>query len=241
MPTKLISSLIFLFSILPLYTSAAAWKVKDIPMVHLKDARKYACNPDGVLSPAAVDSIDAILFALEKKRGVQTALVAIKRVEGGDCYEFAMELGRMHGIGSSKQNTGLIIVLSTEDRCYQILTGRGLEGSLPDAICRRIENKFMLPYLKEGNWDEAMLQGVKAVDRVLSGDTTLLSEGTPGKGTNSNSDKAIAAIIVIGAFVLFFFIAKSKEKKNRVCPRCKKGVLSPISSTKIGGGRKRVV
>ena len=53
-------------------------------MVHLKDARRYVCNPDGVLSQAAVDSTDLLLQALEKEKGVETVVVVVEEEEESD-------------------------------------------------------------------------------------------------------------------------------------------------------------
>lgn len=129
-------------------SSARKWTPETLPMVHLKDATKYVCNPDGILKPATVDSADALLSALERDKGVQTVVVVVKQLEGDDPYSFGMALGKRYGIGDGKQRTGLILILATEDRSYQLLTGNGLEGTIPDAISRRIQNRVMVPELK---------------------------------------------------------------------------------------------
>ena len=48
--------------------STSAQKVftpDNLPKVHLLDRTKYVCNPSGILSQAATDSIDAMLYQLE--------------------------------------------------------------------------------------------------------------------------------------------------------------------------------
>ena len=50
---------------------AKEYTLKDIPMVHLQNRTRYVSNPDGILSPAAVASMDSILYALEQKTGIQ--------------------------------------------------------------------------------------------------------------------------------------------------------------------------
>src|SRR5699024_12725300 len=46
-----------------------------------------------------------------------------------------------------------------------------LHDALPisDAICKRIQTKYMIPYLKDGNWDAGMVAGEKAVCSRLDG------------------------------------------------------------------------
>ena len=137
-----------------LLSFARKWTPEDVPMVHLQDARRYVCNPENVLSQAAVDSTDHMLIRLQRDKGVQTVVVVVKQIEGDDPYQFGMAIGKKYGVGSGKQRTGLIVVLATEDRSFQILTGNGLEGTLPDAICRRVQNRITMPALKEGKWDD---------------------------------------------------------------------------------------
>lgn len=208
---------------------SAGWTVETIPMVHLQDARRYVCDPDNILKPEAVAKMDSLLFQLESEKGVQSVVAVVKQLEGGDCYNFGMELARKYGVGSKKQNTGLIILLSTQDRCYQILTGRGLEGSLPDAICRRIENRAMVPYLKQGDWNTAMLRTVETTCNYLNGDRSLLSEKRNEKRGTGN-EQIIAFIIVMIMVVFFAIIAAINRKRQTRCPRCKKHTFYPTTS-----------
>ena len=110
-------------------------------MVHLQDRTRYVSNPDNILSASAVATMDSILFALEQKTGIQTLVVAVTGIEGGDCFDFAYRLGKEMGVGQKERDNGLVILLSTDERCIQFATGYGLEGVLPDAICKRIQSR----------------------------------------------------------------------------------------------------
>ena len=96
---------------------AKKWTPETLPIPYLQDNRQYVSNPDSVLDRQVVDSINAILKRLEKDKGIQTVVVAVKSIEGDDAYDFCMQLGRKYGIGS-KESTGLIVFLATEDRTY---------------------------------------------------------------------------------------------------------------------------
>ena len=56
----------------------AAWTPETLPMVHLADARRYVCNPDGLMSAAAVDSTDAVLHRLEREKGIESLVVIVR-------------------------------------------------------------------------------------------------------------------------------------------------------------------
>ena len=192
---------------------AQKWSVDNLEMVYLKDSTQYVCNPDGVMGDSARIATNRILRRLEVDKGVQTVVVVVKHLDGDDPFTFGMDLSRKYGIGN-KQNTGLIIILATEDRSYQILTGRGLEGTLPDAICRRVEDRIMVPQLKKANWDAAILETVRALDQVVRGDSTII-------GDNDSEDDELPAVLILitGIVVAGIVIAIVKRKK---CPKCGK-------------------
>lgn len=201
--------------------SVTVWTVDNLPMVHLQDARRYVCDPDGLLSVAARDSADRMLARLEQTKGIESVVVIVKRLEGGDCYEFGMQLARKYGVGSKKQNSGLIVVVSTEDRGYYILTGRGLEGALPDAICRRIQNRYMVPALKAGNWDEAVVASVLAITRYVQGDHSL----SPAQRTDDDTFSMWAGLFVAMAIVALMIVIARRDRRSRRCPQCHKGQM----------------
>lgn len=197
-------------------------------MPYLQDERKHVCNPDHVLSQEAEDSINVRLYALEHEKGVQAIFVAVENLEGDDPYTFGMELGRKYGIGS-KDNTGLIVILASKDRSYQILTGNGLEGTLPDAICRRIENHTMLPLLREEKWSEAMVETARDIDRYIRKDPSL---------SYDDEDEADDGDIFLAGLVLFFIfgiagLSYFSSRRRKRCPHCGHFPMTCISRKRI--------
>lgn len=219
---------------LPALVLARTWSPDEVPMVHLQDARRYVCNPDGIMGTADVDSADQVLAALERDKGVQSVVVVVGRMEGGDAYEFGRRIFEKYGVGNKKQSTGLVIVLATEDRKYYILTGSGLEGTLPDAYCKRIETRVMVPLLKQGEWGPAIVATVKAIDQVVRGDETLVA---PDDDFDEGAGAALGFFVAFMILVLFFVIL-SASRSLRTCPKCGKPTLKVVSrkrlKTKLG-------
>ena len=154
---------------------AKEYAIKDIPMVHLQNRTRYVSNPDGILSSTAVTTMDSILYALEQKTGIQTLVVAVTGIEGGDCFDFAHRLGQETGVGQKERDNGL-------------------EGILPDAICKRIQNRYMLPYFKDNNWNAGMVAGIRAVNGYLDGSMENI-------GNDESEDDPLEFIIIF--FVIF--------------------------------------
>lgn len=226
--THLLLSLIFIFAaFLPLGSFAKKWTPETLPMVFLQNDHRFVCNPDAVLSDTAVARADSILYALYKQQGIQTVVAAVKQLDGDDPYEFGMALARKYGIGN-KQSTGLIVILATEDRSFQILTGRGLEGTLPDAMVRRVENRIMVPLLKDEEWDAAIVQTVNALAKVISGDTSLVPD--EDEEEDFGVVMGLLAAVFVGFIVLMMLIGYASIKK---CPKCGKRAMQTVSKKRL--------
>ena len=201
---------------------AKEYTIQEIPMVHLQDRTRYVSNPDNILSPSAVATMDSILYALEQKTGIQTLVVAVTGIEGGDCFDFAYRLGKEMGVGQKERDNGLVILLSTDERCIQFATGYGLEGVLPDAICKRIQSRYMVEHLGKEDWDTGMVEGIRAVNGYLDGSM---------ENIGSSEEEDMTPLYIFGAFMLgslglFGWAAWSQNR----CPKCKKHQIQRIPS-----------
>lgn len=216
--------LILLLAVHP--AAAKDYRVEDIPLVHLQDRTRYVSNPDQILSETTVRTLDRQLQQLEQQTGIQVLVVAVTGIEGGDCFDFAYRLGEQNGVGQKGRDNGLIVLLSTDERCIQFATGYGLEGILPDAICKRIQGRYMLPYFKDNRWDEGMQAGMKAVHGYLDGSMENLGQ-PDDKGDESLWTFLLPILLFVGAGGgLAFYMAW----RNSRCPYCQQHQLQRVSS-----------
>ena len=117
---------------------------------------------------------------------------------------------RQWGIGSKEQNNGALIVVAVKDRRSRIEVGYGLEGSLPDGLTGRIQDQYMIPYFKDGNYSKGILQGYKAAAaKIAQGYNTELSgvkyqapAPQPQKNTSSGLDDLLLALGLIGFLIV---------------------------------------
>ncbi len=151
-------------------------------------------------------SLENCLVAFDDTTSNQIAIVTVNDLGGMDKAEFAYKIGQEWGVGSKKNNNGIVILvkpkIKNEKGEVYISVGYGLEGAIPDAIAKRIIEKEMIPRFREDDY----YGGVKAAVDVLI--PAALGEGY--KGDNSDTDDGVVVIVslfVIGlSFLVFFFL-----------------------------------
>ncbi|HOU69033.1 MAG TPA: TPM domain-containing protein [Paludibacteraceae bacterium] len=202
---------------------AGIYNIDNIEMVHLADSNKYVCNPDFILNPDSVAVIDEILHHLELNTGIETVVVVAESVEP-DCLNFAVNLGNKYGVGKKYKDNGLVIVLSTKDRCIQFATGKGLEGDLPDIICKRIQIDYMNEQFAEGKWEEGMTNGIRALYNHLDGSEIIEEQA---------NDFPMASFIILIILILLRVFGITSKGSRSVGSR---GRGSGFGGGSFGGG-----
>ena len=210
---------------------AREYRTKDIPNVQLENRYRFTSNPDGVLEDWAVAKIDSICYDLRHRGIAQTAVVAVEEIRGDDVFEFAYELFSSWGVGS-KSDSGIGILLVEQAREIRFVTGYGIEGALPDAICKRIQTQYMLPHFRDGDYSKGMVAGVQAISAVLSG--SELDLGGSDDYEEDDTEALIAMVVffimvIIGSMVVILIA----DRKSRTCPTCKQITLQKDSARVI--------
>lgn len=188
--------------------------VNDVPNVRLTDVRRYVSDPTSILSPAATDTIDAILGRLEKSTGIETAVVMLPSIGKNDIFDFSTSLFRKWGIGKKKSDNGLLILFVMDQHKVRFATGYGIEGTMTDAMSKRIQMQYMVPAFKRSDWNKGMVDGVRATAKVLDGSM----EPEAADSDTDTSDLLFSIGIIIGVILLAMFVSSIKQR----CPKCRK-------------------
>lgn len=136
----------------------------------------YVSDFGGVLSPAAQQQLENLSTELDQKAHAQLAIVTVKSLEGKPLEDFTIELASRWGIGykgktrsDDKADRGILLFLAIEDRRSRIEVGYGLEPIIPDGKAGGIL-RSMTPYLRNGDYDSAVLLGASSIAEVIAQD-----------------------------------------------------------------------
>lgn len=238
-------SLLIMVCVALLSGPLSAMTVDEVPNIHLKDARQYVTDPSAILSTAARDSINLMLGQLEQGSGIEVAVVMLPSIGNDDIFDFAHNLFRKWGIGKKKENNGLLVLFVMDQHKVRFTTGYGLEGTLTDALSKRIQMNEMVPAFKEGKWDEGMVKGVRATVAILKGEVAADQYGATS--ANGNDEELttfdVIAISMVFIIIILVIVLACRDKK---CPKCKKHAMKTVSTQRLkialGHGRvKRII
>ena len=104
---------------------------------------------------------------LEKQTDAQIVVVTVKNLEGMSLEDYATKLFRSFGIGDKDKNNGLLLLLALEERQFRVEVGYGLEGVLPDGLTGRYQDQYIIPYLKNNDWNTGVKTGYTAFYKKL--------------------------------------------------------------------------
>lgn len=221
---------LFLLTTTPLF--AGRYSIEQIANVQSANASRYTTNPDNILSAEAVAAIDKACDSLHTLGKAQIAVVAVEDIESGDVFSFAHSLFSSWGVGGKESDNGLGILLVTARREIRFVTGYGLEGVLPDALCKRVQQRYMVEHLAKGDYSRGMVEGVAALCNILSSEAESYAEEEVGTAEVLGFMAAF-----MGILILIIVAAVFAEWYSRKCPKCGKHHLKKQASTFISSTR----
>ena len=183
---------------------ARAQQTLPVPRNHVEDRAN-------LLDPTSERRIDGYLTELEQKTGAQIILLTIDTTGGEDPFEFAFRHAEAWKLGQKGQDNGSLILLAVQDRKYRIVTGYGLEGSLPDAWLQLMAQQYFIPNFQNNNFAAGLEQGTLAMANKVAADAGVTITGLPeypvrqtqyrrrGRSLGSNLWCFIVAVIILSS------------------------------------------
>jgi uncharacterized protein len=162
----------------------------------------YVNDFANVLSPSTRAQLTALCTEVDQKAQAQIAVVTIKSLQGRPIEEYSIDLATRLGIGPRQSSRGALVLLAVDDHRYRIEVGYGLEEILPDGKVGAI-GREAVPYLRQNNYDAAVLLMTSRVAQVIAMDRGVqLTGALPPSAPQGRTVNLSAGEI----FLLFFLI-----------------------------------
>jgi uncharacterized protein len=160
----------------------------------------------GILSQSQFRHLEQKLENFNDSTSTQIVVAIVKSLNGLTKEEFADQLGEKWGVGQKGKNNGIIILVKpkyqNEEGETRISTAYGLEGVIPDAICKRIVNNEMIPYFTAGDYFTGIDKATNTIMSLAKGEFTA---DQYKKKTEGNPFKVLVPILII---IIIFIIMR---------------------------------
>ncbi len=166
----------------------------------------------GIFSSEQRKTLEDSLAYFARKTSNQIAIVTMNDLGGMEPAQMATEIGERWGVGGKDNRNGVVILIkpknATRGQTF-IATGYGLEGSLPDAICRRIVDSRMIPEFKKNDYYAGVVAALKVIKPIAAGEYSKEQFED-----DEDTDMIIGFIIFAVMFVIIYIIISRGNKDD---------------------------
>ena len=137
-----------------------------------------------ILQPATRSALVIAIKAHEQHTSDQIVVLTVPTIGGESVEEYASKVFETWKLGVKGKDNGVLVVIVPQDRKMRIEVGYGLEGTLTDVASSRIIRNVMTPLFKAGNYDQGVLDGVRAVIAELEGQADVAPDAAAHRGSS---------------------------------------------------------
>lgn len=174
-----------------------AWAGEAIPPVPAQYFNDYA----RVVPAETSRRLNRMLEDFEKATSSQLLVAVFPKMESASSIEdYTMRIYDAWKPGQKNKDNGAILLVFIQDRKARIATGYGLEGAMPDALCKSIIDNEITPRFKQNDYAGGLSAGVSAMIAAAKGEYK-------GTGRTVNQSKRGARSFLSQNWVALLFFA----------------------------------
>jgi uncharacterized protein len=163
---------------------------------------QYFNDYAGAVSAATAAQLNQRLEQFERDASSQIVVAVYPKMQSDSSIEdYTVRVAQSWHVGQKDKNNGAVLFVFTQDHKMFLQVGYGLEGAIPDAICKRIIEDEIKPQFKAGNFDAGLTAGVNAILAAAKGEY----KGT-GRTVASTSVRPQSLVPVIIFAIVFLLV-----------------------------------
>jgi uncharacterized protein len=224
-----------LFALL-LGSARSAEVIPAAPRDHFND---YA----GVVHTAAAQHLESELTQFERTSSNQLLVVIYPHMQSDSSIEdYTVRVAQAWKVGLKDQKNGAVLFVFSQDRKLYVQVGYGLEGVLPDALCKQIIENEITPHFRQGDFDAGLEAGVTALIAATRNEYHGTGHSVADRqrgNSNSGSLPLMFFVIVLIVMILLRQISARSTLYNgrgRISPWLAAGFLGGSFGGGGGGG-----
>jgi uncharacterized protein len=188
------------------FAVACAATGEDIKKIH---PTGYVTDLAGAIQADTKARLEALCTELEQKTDAEMAIVTVHSLEGQSVENYAVDLYKQLGVGSKKDNRGVLLLVSPDERKYRIEVGYGLEPVINDARAGDT-GRAMVPLLRSADFSSAIEVAAWQLAKYIADDRGVTLSGQPPvrqvRQHDGRSGGGIPSAVIVGIFLFIWFL-----------------------------------
>ena len=157
-----------------------------------------------VLNPTEEKELENKLVRYSDSTTTQIVVITIDDLKGESIGLLTPRWAQEWGIGQEKEDDGILILLSKNDRKIWIAPGYGVEDRLTAGINGELIRNIIIPEFKAGSYYTGLDKGADAIFEVLKGKY---------KGSRKESSNPLPFILIV-VFIIILLVLASRGNKG---------------------------
>ena len=154
-----------------------------------------------LLSPEEQNNLERKLDALNDSTSNQIVVLIVPSLNDQPIEDVAVATFRSWGIGDKKNNNGVLLLISINDKKIKIEVGYGLEGAIPDVTAKDIIENSLSPNFKQASYYKGIDEATDNLAKAAVGEYKIQKEGTRNGG-GSGSGNWVFLIMIVVVFII---------------------------------------
>src|SRR5882762_8770758 len=155
-----------------------------VPLVSGEDVRipptqGFVSDFANVLPPQTRQQLTNMLQELQEKTTAEIAVVTVDSTQPLSPFDYAMKIAETWKPGAKGKDNGVVFLVATKDRKMFIVTGYGVEGILPDGKLGSIQDEYIVPAFRQGDYSKCILNGTKVMASLIAQEYGVALTGVP--------------------------------------------------------------
>ena len=212
---------------------AAVVHAAEGDIVAIPALSKRVTDLTATLSSAEEARIEARLKEFEAKKGAQVAVLIVGSTQPETIFDYSVRVTDAWKLGRKDVDDGVLFVVAKNDRKLQILTGRGVQGTLTDAMSKRIIGEVVAPKFRANDFAGGIEDGVAKIIAVLQGEALPPPQK---KRVAVQQGANIESFLVLGVLAALFVGPLLRSLLGRFLGASATGGVTGFAAWVIAGG-----
>lgn len=184
---------------------------------------RWFTDTAGVVPTTEAAILDTKLKNFEQESGAQFIIYIFPTVGGESIEDFTIRCVEKWKVGQKKYDNGLVLFVFIQERKVRVEVGYGLEGTITDAVSRRVIEEQIGPHFRNGAYAAGLNAAADEImRRIRTGEKPvepLRPAGQRGAAPEEGIDVQLLIFIIV-IFVFFILPMFGRRRGGGGCGGC---------------------